>query len=103
MTVTVGQVRAEPHRYGLPAYPWATAERAAELFNRWEAGRGKPSPPLCSRCGMVLRFADPGQQLHPWCDPNHPLNQPPASCQTSRLPCKVKIPTDREHYEGTTT
>lgn len=96
MTVTAGLVRADPLRYGLPAYPWATAERAAQLFNRWEADRGRPSPPLCPRCGTLLRFADSGQQLHPWCDPNHPLNAPAESCQISRPPCNVEIPTHRD-------
>jgi hypothetical protein len=72
--ITAADVQAQPHRYALPAYGYISAESAARLFNRWETDRGQPSPPLCRRCGQVLRFHDDGAQLHDWCDPNHPPN-----------------------------
>ena len=66
---------SEPRRLGELLFeygPWITPERVAELFARWAAddAAGVPSPPLCRRCGQLLRFTDrPSQQLHVWCEP----------------------------------
>lgn len=67
-------IRAHPEDFRLPAYGevWMTPERAAAYFARWEAAEvaGLPSPTLCPRCGVILRYCDsPFDQLHAWCRP----------------------------------
>lgn len=66
----------EEHRHAaqlLPAYgPWITVGDAEQFFALWrdDAARGAPSPALCRACGCRLIACDPGQQLHPTCDPD---------------------------------
>lgn len=73
----VAAIQRDPAAYRLPAYgeQWMTAERAALYFATWaeDERNGAPSPGLCRRCGVALRYTfRPGQQLHDWCEPPPP-------------------------------
>jgi len=75
-------IRYNRATYGLPTYHVATAHQAAKVWAMWEHDErtGRPSPPLCRRCGTILRFTErPHQQLHAWCTPPNWLEDPDAT------------------------